>query len=67
MCNTEYVATLCNNLHGVLIHKNIKSICCIPETINQLYFSKKETVKMIHLNIPVMSASLKHLKYLTAN
>ena len=67
MCSTEYVATLCNNLNGVVIHKNIKSICCIHETINQLYLNKKEIVKMIHLNIPVMSASLKHLKYLTAN
>ena len=27
MCSTEYVETLCNNLNGVVIHKNIKSIC----------------------------------------
>ena len=43
------------------------SICCIHETINQLYLNKKERVKMIHLNIPVMSGLLKHLKCLTAN
>ena len=47
--------------------QNIKSICCTHETINQLYFNKKETVKMIHLNIPVMGASPEHLKHLTAN